>query len=75
MILVKLGFNSQTDFQQNKDWNIHTCQALPGQTLLPDRFPTKQGLKLKNAVWLSFITSSQTDFQQNKDWNTYLELK
>ena len=37
--------NSQTDFQQNKDWN--GLGDTPGGVLggLPDRFPTKQGLK------------------------------
>ena len=62
--------DSQTDFQQNKDWNntISQTTALPNR--LPDRFPTKQGLKQR--FQLGFDCKkirSQTDFQQNKDWN------
>ena len=37
---------SQTDFQQNKDWNWLNTVLQSDWKLLPDRFPTKQGLKL-----------------------------
>ena len=37
--------NSQTDFQQNKDWNWSGYGVLFWSCGLPDRFPTKQGLK------------------------------
>ena len=37
---------SQTDFQQNKDWNTYDATAWTTWSELPDRFPTKQGLKL-----------------------------
>ena len=36
---------SQTDFQQNKDWNPAQAAMPPKNASLPDRFPTKQGLK------------------------------
>ena len=39
---------SQTDFQQNKDWNASAESRKHNQQVLPDRFPTKQGLKQKN---------------------------
>ena len=41
-------FHSQTDFQQNKDWNKHYFIPINQNPFLPDRFPTKQGLKLNN---------------------------
>ena len=61
---------SQTDFQQNKDWNRNHRTDLFVALLLPDRFPTKQGLKLGAAIKEKLKRDcSQTDFQQNKDWN------
>ena len=41
---------SQTDFQQNKDWNPNIGGSTQIQVTLPDRFPTKQGLKQVIAV-------------------------
>ena len=37
--------DSQTDFQQNKDWNKVIEIVYKVKIKLPDRFPTKQGLK------------------------------
>ena len=63
--------NSQTDFQQNKDWNYYFCFTKSFTIFLPDRFPTKQGLKLKTcSLYQTHRIGSQTDFQQNKDWNS-----
>ena len=61
---------SQTDFQQNKDWNKYFYVFWHKLKTLPDRFPTKQGLKrFKATKYLRNKGISQTDFQQNKDWN------
>ena len=67
---MKLPKNSQTEFQNNKDWNYVPSDLAIFRAALTDRIPEQQGLKhfacyIKSGLY----DNSQTEFQNNKDWN------
>jgi len=62
---------SETEIQQNKDWNLWYMVDNMFKDWVRNGNPTKQGLKLliPNKTKIIFITESETEIQQNKDWN------
>ena len=60
----------QSNFQQNKDWNWIQFWSISLGHILPEQFPTEQGLKqdLEDAIKKCY-DHFQSNFQQNKDWN------
>ena len=62
--------NSQTDFQQNKDWNVSKINAIQNIKHTPRPISNKTRIETRLAILQNIDSQdSQTDFQQNKDWN------
>ena len=61
---------SQTDFQQNKDWNCSPDGLINETGLTPRPISNKTRIETQsNNILAAVQRDSQTDFQQNKDWN------
>ena len=61
---------SQTDFQQNKDWNIGWVCIRRWPNPSPRPISNKTRIETRVGVFkIAAAVNSQTDFQQNKDWN------
>ena len=69
LVLPFLPAHSQTEFQNNKDWNRQKYFGVSNTDNLTDRIPKQQGLKPSIFSGNTCSVCSQTEFQNNKDWN------
>ena len=67
------NYSSQTDFQQNKDWNMMLFKLALLNLMTPRPISNKTRIETwRIGAVISWLRFSQTDFQQNKDWNPEL---
>ena len=61
---------SETEIQQNKDWNKISAEAEDSVYASPKRKSSKTRIETLFFVWSKKgLQKSETEIQQNKDWN------
>jgi len=70
VVIVGVPLLSETEIQQNKDWNIIICHKIFSPFLSETEIQqNKDWNKPDYYVCVSVVAVSETEIQQNKDWN------
>ena len=70
--MLGLYDNSQTEFQNNKDWNSASESSVSGPWFSQTEFQNNKDWNFEfQRLNHYFLEISQTEFQNNKDWNLF----